>query len=340
MTTTATPAASTREAATEKADVITIGKLKKSVPVVKRGGLTILDADGLTTEITPEMAERLMEGRGNNRNVRPTVVERYADDMEQERWGDHSVIRISREDGKVLDGQHRLTACIATGKPFRAIVLLVDPEDILTTDIGATRRLADMIKFDNPEERNVAAVASIVVAHAAWDGEEFRASAEHVSVPALVDRYRANPGMYHEAASKVSHVYRYLRSGKGFPASQAMLGLAYIVIKEKALDPAWVDEFFEEWVSDDYKGSDVLGVLNQALNPRSKPLPSVNVYSGRRRFLAIVLKGWNAWSMGESPQRITFNMGGPSKVRESFPKIMPGLAEEDEEHHHDEPQKG
>ena len=295
---------------------------RATISVVKRAGVTMYDADSLVTTITPEVAQDLLDERGLNRNVRPSVVDRYASDMEQDRWSEHSVIRIDRETNKVLDGQHRLTACVNTGVPFKAIVLLVDPKDIITTDIGATRRLADMIKFANPEERNVAAVASIVVAHAAWSGDEFRASADDVSVPALVDRYHEHPDLYHEAAAKVAPLYRYLKNTKGFPASQAMLGLAWIVIREKAVNPDWVEEFFEEWMSDDFKGTDTLGVLNQALNPRGKSLPSINVYSGRRRFLAIVLKGWNCWISGEQPQRITFHMGGPSKTREAFPTIV------------------
>lgn len=63
-------------------------------------------------EITPELARQLLSNNKINRKIKPTIVERYAEQMEAGEWkftGD--TIKVDGE-GMLLDGQHRLLAII------------------------------------------------------------------------------------------------------------------------------------------------------------------------------------------------------------------------------------
>lgn len=287
--------------------------------------LHIHDGDELWTEITPEEAAELLSRGGDNRNIRKKQVSKYESDMVEDKWAPYSLIKIDKDTGVVLDGQHRLEAGIRSGKPFRAIMIYVPNEDMVTTDIGAIRTLPDMIRWQNKGHvKDVTVVAALVRAHAQWDGSDLAPNAD-MSMAEQVEQYKLNAEVYHAAANATGSVARMLRS-KGCPVSSSMLALSWLLLKEHAEDDSFVDEFFNEWASGEWTQSSVFGMLTQAFNPSSKALPPIQLHSGRRRFLAVVLKGWNLWITGEenSVTRIGFNPGGPKKTRESFPTIISG----------------
>ena len=69
--------------------------------------------------ITPEIAEAWLTQNNNNRPVSAGVIRKYARDMRADKWlftGD--AIRFDKNKN-LIDGQHRLMACIAAETPFR-----------------------------------------------------------------------------------------------------------------------------------------------------------------------------------------------------------------------------
>ena len=103
----------------------------------------------VTTEnivITPDIAASWLEKNTHNRNVKPTVVNKYASDMRKGNWkftGD--AIRFS-SDRVLLDGQHRLLACIKADTPFEAIVVYgldAGLQDVI--DTGKSRTATDVL---------------------------------------------------------------------------------------------------------------------------------------------------------------------------------------------------
>lgn len=73
--------------------------------------------------VTPQVAYEWMKKNARNRPVSDATVERYAESMKGGDWpltGDP--IRFSKE-GKLIDGQHRLLACILANKPFTTLVV-------------------------------------------------------------------------------------------------------------------------------------------------------------------------------------------------------------------------
>lgn len=104
--------------------------------------------------ITPQRA-RLMLGESssfNNRPVKAGAVARYASDMKVGAWpvtGDS--IKLDNA-GRVIDGQHRLLACIDAGVPFTtAITYGLDTEVAQVVDQGTARSACDRFRMGDPD---------------------------------------------------------------------------------------------------------------------------------------------------------------------------------------------
>ncbi len=146
--------------------------------------------------MTPEWAAKLLETNTKNRRISKNTVEAMARDMSQGRWrlnGD--AIRIDR-DGNLLDGQHRLTACVAAGVPFETLLMTgLDQEDQLTIDRGRPRGVGDNLAmvYDIQGGRHVAATVRNLVIFALQDLGPLPTVAEY---KAIID---AHPGVKESA---------------------------------------------------------------------------------------------------------------------------------------------
>lgn len=96
--------------------------------------------------ITPKMAEEMLGKNVKNRNVSSRTVDAYARDMATGNWRfTGEAIKVSRG-GNLLDGQHRLLACVKADVPFTTLIvygLEEDAQDIM--DTGRTRTVADAL---------------------------------------------------------------------------------------------------------------------------------------------------------------------------------------------------
>ena len=98
--------------------------------------------------ITPEMAEAFLEGNTHNRLVKTVNFKKLVDDMAAGRWDFNGESIKFAEDGTLLDGQHRLLACVESGKPFIAIIVTGLPAVAQETiDTGSSRSLADVLRL-------------------------------------------------------------------------------------------------------------------------------------------------------------------------------------------------
>lgn len=116
-------------------------------------------------EITPKMASMmLLSNYDGNRKIRRTVVRCYAEDMKGGRWEatTNNVIQIGT-DGKLYDGQHRLSAVVLADVTVPMYVnLRADPNEYLTYDNGAVRQEADVINVANATQSQ--AISKFIVA--------------------------------------------------------------------------------------------------------------------------------------------------------------------------------
>jgi len=124
-------------------------------------------------EITPVMAESFLANNEANRNIRKQKVEEYTKSMNKGFWRVTGEGITLDKDGKLLDGQHRLLAIIAHGKPVTmSIIRNVESGVQQYMDCGAPRRIADNLKmFDG--HKNTTALVAIAKALILFDTGEF-----------------------------------------------------------------------------------------------------------------------------------------------------------------------
>jgi hypothetical protein len=95
--------------------------------------------------VTPTMAEEwLKKNAPNNRGVSHKQVEKYAGDMRNHRW--HVTDQCISFDSKdrLVNGQHRLHACILADEPFESLVYYgLEDEAMMVLDSGKKRTTDD-----------------------------------------------------------------------------------------------------------------------------------------------------------------------------------------------------
>lgn len=106
--------------------------------------------------ITPEMAQEMLRNNPCNRSLSRTVVAAYQRDMELERWQVNGEGLQFDQNGALLNGQHRLTACVRANTPFRTLVVTGLAPDIRDTiDGGKKRTHGDRLQMRGVKNANV-----------------------------------------------------------------------------------------------------------------------------------------------------------------------------------------
>jgi hypothetical protein len=138
-------------------------------------------------DVTPEMAAQWLENNcADNRNLRRFVVEKYARDMEAGRWElTHQGIAFDKK-GRVVDGQHRLSAVALSGVTVRMVVAF---ETEMTygsqIDRGALRTVTDITKVGAKELAALRAILCLA------EGKNYTSRALSASeVPEAMERFR------------------------------------------------------------------------------------------------------------------------------------------------------
>lgn len=141
--------------------------------------------------MTPERAAALLENNPSNRTMRRFQVDAYARDMASGLWqmnGD--AIRLNG-DGSLIDGQHRLAACIRSGASFETIIISGLPSDVRATiDGGAKRSHGDRLAMTGTTNASHVSAALRLIARVADNAATCRYSTRELDIV-----FRANPGI-------------------------------------------------------------------------------------------------------------------------------------------------
>lgn len=117
-----------------------------------------LEMDAKIELITPEVAKEYLNKNTSNRKINKDIIEQYVNAMRSSQWipnGD--TIKFSNND-KLMDGQHRLSAIISSGKSYNMVVIRGLPEEVFKTiDTGKKRNRSDVLHIAGFS--NVAALA-------------------------------------------------------------------------------------------------------------------------------------------------------------------------------------
>lgn len=113
--------------------------------------------------ITPDMAKEWLRTNTYNRPLNHANVKRLAEAMKKGDWKLNGEM-IQRNGSLLINGQHRLHACIVADVPFQSYVLEdVNPDVFDTIDTGAKRTAADALAVKGEKNARTLAAAAVVV---------------------------------------------------------------------------------------------------------------------------------------------------------------------------------
>jgi len=281
---------------------------KPTRPVAAVGDASVLRHEGLTITvetITPEIAHEWLGFNTHNRNAKAPPVGRYAEDMAAGAWpvaGDP--IRFDWSDPPVLlDGQHRLLACIQAEVPFSTVVIRgLDPDVMPMIDQGSKRTLADVLKLRGEVDTiNLAATVALCLR---WDRGEVTRTVQPPPSACLV-WLEANPTIRDD-----------VRDAKAFahaPLYLAVRSVAAFMYRLREVETERDgEEFLERLLSGAHLGErDAIYVLRRWLSAADERKTLVLAHQQ----LAMLIKAFNYWDLGVEVNHLRLG------AREKFPTL-------------------
>jgi len=256
-------------------------------------------ANVTVVDIDPATAHRWLSTNTENRNLRPRVVDTYAQDMTEGRWLFNGEAIKFDANGVLLDGQHRLHAIVKSGATIRALVVNgLDAKSQDTMDAGSRRTAADALRLDG--RSNYTSLASVARAGLLWDRGERNTSisASRVSTGQIVEYVDANPDVI--TASEIASHYR-----ARIPAPVSATGLAFLIFSRIDRDEA---ELFFMDVAEGANlpsGDPALALRNRLLNLQSQ---GGGGRPHQTQFLRLFIRAWNARREGRTLKNVSMNV--------------------------------
>src|SRR5215207_4327035 len=116
--------------------------------------------------VTPDKAMEWLNGNTHNRPIRQRDIQMWTKAMMEGKWKLNGDSIIFSNDGKLLDGQHRLWACVESKTPFTSVVVTgIDPDTFVTIDQGRSRSGADHLfvaKVKGTYLTNISAACTLI----------------------------------------------------------------------------------------------------------------------------------------------------------------------------------
>ena len=145
-------------------------------------------------QLTPALAQVLMDNNEGNRPIRPAKLAQYIDDIQNDRWEFNGETIIISKEGLMNNGQHRSIAVIETDKPITTLFVFgIERQTRKTVDTGASRGPHDQLSADGyTQPTTMAAISRFVLSFEANDGLGF-ANLNRISGPEVYDRAKNDP---------------------------------------------------------------------------------------------------------------------------------------------------
>lgn len=245
-------------------------------------------------DIDRAKASKYLEKNLNNRHINARTVDRYSKQMKAGEWQVNGEPIMFSAKGNLLNGQHRLSAIVASNKIVAIPVFRGVAEDaIKTIDTGRPRSLADHLKIhgysaDSGLGLTVIAATIRIVFDFNADGL-FTQRRVKITPTEAIKYLEEHPAIFDSAKFVVDH-----RSKSPVPIS-IIVALHYLLRK---IDCVEADEFIEKFFTgeDQAKGSPILA-LRAKLDFSAKERRQGN--SNRREDAGLIIKAWKAFVGGK-----------------------------------------
>jgi hypothetical protein len=256
----------------------------------------------LIQEITPKLAAEILTHNDKNRQIAKGIVDKYVRDMDEGKWAlNGQTIKIGRN-GRLLDGQHRLTAAVKSNQSFFGIIVKGLDEAVFDTfDVGNKRPLGDILS--DMGEINTALLAGSV--RQLWQLENRLVQARTVSpsVNELLDTLERHSGI--RTSVNFGNNFRKL----GAPSQLAALDYCF-----RCSNAHKAKDFIDRLVHGDHltRGSPILALRDILIEDKN----NTKLRMGVPDRIAITIKAWNAFLADMDVKWLRW-----SPAREAFPEI-------------------
>ena len=203
--------------------------------------------------IYPHEAQAMFDGQIKNRKISKTTVKKYTKVFKAGRWklnGEPIVFNGNT----LIDGQHRLMACIESEVPFRALcVYLADDDAFRTLDQGKKRGGSDVLSIAGYQNvTNVASSLAVLVkidrdgSIATGVGGSTRAVISNEDIEEIADSY---PGLERSCAVAQS-LYKSLKIKKS-----AIAALHYLLSRAEGINgDDYIESFCDQFLKRVFSG--------------------------------------------------------------------------------------
>jgi len=256
-----------------------------------------------TETINPKKAKVYLEANTNNRRIREKTVEFYSRIMKDGKWKLNGNTIVISNAGVILDGQHRLEACVRSGADFRTVVVRGPEDEVFgTIDQGVMRTGGDIVGREGYTNANRKAAASrVLLAMLDADGgvEGFKPNLglkrPHVEILDFVVEHDV---LLSEACEAIR-----IDEGPSIckPAAVFVALYAFFGLKNRTQAQA----FFTQ-----VTGGEDLSKTDPAYKLRKTLIGALSVSGVRRKktwLLAITIKAWNAFLRGGTVGQLKFS---------------------------------
>lgn len=254
-----------------------------------------------TMTVTPEQAAKWLSHNVANRTVRTARVREYAVAMTEGRWlYTADPIRFD-EDGRLIDGQHRLMALVKAGVPIEMHVvrgLAREAQD--KVDTGAARTASDALKVRGFTHGPQLA-ATVPIVNWLLKGGGFAASYSRDDVVYWVG--------VHEGLDEV--VAQAVRNRNLLPCQLAPYAAAHYAARRESSDVAATDTYFVEQLVETIglsSGSPALATRRYLLGQREDKRP--NGKAARAETVLAILEGYRQFRLGATLFTLRAPRGG------------------------------
>lgn len=269
--------------------------------------------------ITPDTAKKMLTTNIKNRRIKSAPLDTLEGVMNGEEFTLNGESVIFSKTGRLMDGQHRLTSCIKTGKTIDVVVVRgVEDDSQDTIDSGARRSLSDYVKMDGYKNYvDVAAIGKILARKddIGITSRLFDNNVTKRSTKAL--RKFINENHDERIEPLIPQIRLVTNRYKGIPIHH--LGALFDEFRKAG------DDNFTEFVAQLTGRSAACMPVRLLQNKFAEHATSTGQgkhYYRKSVLAAYIVKAWNAYMRGDEMKRLTFNPGG--KNAEKFPEVFLG----------------
>tara|TARA_R110002012_G_scaffold103399_1_gene243336 strand:- start:17 stop:835 length:819 start_codon:yes stop_codon:yes gene_type:complete len=199
---------------------------------MERGNAIIVN----TETLDPEQCRQLLQWNTNNRKLSRRKVEEYRRDIADGKWEVNGEAISIDLNGKLLNGQHRLTAALEANQPITTVVVRgLSPEVVHTIDTGKKRTYSDWLGMNNVPHASGVAATMKVLANLAFGQSKIR-SITHSEMDHILARH---PGIVESAA----------RTNKIFPKMATSIAAGHYIIKHLGYPETTAENLLHVWKS-------------------------------------------------------------------------------------------